>query len=626
MISMRVLGLLLTMATAYTPSDSQQSHAVLQPPRHCVKVLSNQTQETDLNCNVLTGTVWTFEWVQHWAKEHVQYGLNVYIKCEPNSTVILRQPIKAFLLRKLDINSCGLRQMYDYDLTADTAALAFTVRTLTIQDSVYFITFNELQALYIKYSRDVISKYPCYLPPSVEKYVERNVSVKSEGYGTKQQLMELREASRNHKFKLPQCEYQELRYYEKSFSRKNKLNFVRRFLDKGKFPSLEVLNISSLQLDRIPSELFREHWPEKFPMMKVVDISANNIGQIPFEFPPSSQCNITVNMTRNNITVLTESALNKLETFYPGRILLQDNPLSCACKLKPLLHFVRYSVKQFVQHYGYLRNLTCQSPVIVRGRAVGDVSFREVCRDEGEEEATTVENIPSYVFFITPPIFLLLITVIMVFFRFRKELKLIAFTRFTFRRNRTNREDLATKEYDAFVSYSSQDELFVTRMCTRLEGPPYQFKLCLHYKHFVPGLCISQNIIESVERSSHTIMILSNNFIESEWCILEFRKAFHQSLIGHNKHLIVILLEDIENDCLQPDMTYFLQTHTYLRADEYLFWDKLVYTLSNKRIDRDKNAFSVDMACAGKDKKNSRPFNRGDEIKELDATIPLSST
>ncbi|XP_060075542.1 toll-like receptor 4 [Ylistrum balloti] len=600
--------------------QQSQSPLLSTLPQNCTLVHSDQTHDINLNCIIPTDTTWKFAWVQHWAKGHVKSRLNVYVQCGKNSTVILQQPIKAHMLRKLYISSCGVRQMYHYDLTADTEKIDFTIKTMEVKDSVIFITFKELLALYTIHTHDVLSKYPCYLPPSIERYVERNVTVKTEGSGTKTQYKELRKASRIHKFKLQQCEYLGLTYYEKSCSRKNMVNFVDRFLDKGKFPSLRVLNISYLHLNKVPFKLFREIWSEEFPALSVLDISNNEIANIPFSFPPSSMSIVTVNMTNNNITIISESDLSRMESFYPGLLLLQDNPLSCICKLRPLLHFVRQSVRSFVQHYSYMKNMICASPLVVHGRVLVEVTYQELCQEESESE--NVAKFSRYVFIIILPIMFLLFSVILVICRYRKELKIIAFARLSIRRRRANKNEMNNKEYDAFVSYNSQDEGIVNNMCKRLEGKPYHFRLCLHYKHFIPGVCISENIIESVEMSSHTILVLSKHFIESEWCILEFRKAFQQSLVESNMHLIVVLLEEIDNLCLPTDMVYFLQTHSYLKVNEYLFWDKLVYALSDNRSG--SGIHSTDRP--GEDKKNDPPVNKGNKDRLEGVTIPLCST
>jgi uncharacterized membrane protein YgcG len=87
----------------------------------------------------------------------------------------------------------------------------------------------------------------------------------------------------------------------------------------------------------------------------------------------------------------------------------------------------------------------------------------------------------------------------------------------------------AERPYDAFVSYSSLDEDFVvTELAPRLENGHKRFRLCLHYRDFPVGASIAETIVRSVESSKRVILLVSNNFLNSEWCKFEFQTAHQQ--------------------------------------------------------------------------------------------------
>ncbi|XP_071445931.1 toll-like receptor Tollo [Hetaerina americana] len=134
------------------------------------------------------------------------------------------------------------------------------------------------------------------------------------------------------------------------------------------------------------------------------------------------------------------------------------------------------------------------------------------------------------------------------------------------------------KLFDAFISYSSKDEAFVAQELAPSLEPNY--KLCLHYRDFPVGGYITDTIVQAVESSKRTIMVLSENFIRSEWCRFEFKSAHHRVLRDRRRRLIVIILGEVPPAReLDPDIRLYLKTNTYLQWGDKLFWEKLRYAL-----------------------------------------------
>ena len=71
-------------------------------------------------------------------------------------------------------------------------------------------------------------------------------------------------------------------------------------------------------------------------------------------------------------------------------------------------------------------------------------------------------------------------------------------------------------------------------------GEP-RYRVCLHYRDWVPGEYIQNQIMQSVEASRRTIVVLSSSFIESVWGQLEFRAAHSQALQDRTNRLIIIV-------------------------------------------------------------------------------------
>lgn len=135
------------------------------------------------------------------------------------------------------------------------------------------------------------------------------------------------------------------------------------------------------------------------------------------------------------------------------------------------------------------------------------------------------------------------------------------------------------KLFDAFVSYSSNDEAFVAeQLAPVLESGESPYTLCLHYRDFPVGGVIAETIVQAIESSRRTIMVLSENYIKSEWCRFEFKSAHHRVLRDRKRRLIVIVLGRVP-DSLDADIRSYLKTNTYLQWGDRYFWDKLRYAL-----------------------------------------------
>ncbi|GIY01971.1 protein toll [Caerostris darwini] len=137
------------------------------------------------------------------------------------------------------------------------------------------------------------------------------------------------------------------------------------------------------------------------------------------------------------------------------------------------------------------------------------------------------------------------------------------------------------KEFDAFISFSHKDQdLVIQELIEVIEQKDLDIRLCLHYKHFLPGEFVQSNIMRAVECSKRTVLVLSRNFLESEWCLLEFSAAHTQTLKDHVPRIIVIKLPDLPKDEELPkEIQLYLKNTTYLTWGEKHFWNKLLYIL-----------------------------------------------
>ena len=73
-------------------------------------------------------------------------------------------------------------------------------------------------------------------------------------------------------------------------------------------------------------------------------------------------------------------------------------------------------------------------------------------------------------------------------------------------------------------------------------SPPY--KVCWHMQDFICGLPIEEQIVDAVMQSRKIIFIFSENFLKSNWCVLELQYALHRLLKTRTRCIIPITLSD----------------------------------------------------------------------------------
>ncbi|XP_013382818.1 toll-like receptor 2 [Lingula anatina] len=178
-------------------------------------------------------------------------------------------------------------------------------------------------------------------------------------------------------------------------------------------------------------------------------------------------------------------------------------------------------------------------------------------------------------------------------------------------------------EYDAFVAHNSRDEAWVVRQFLphvegqgqgrnmlqgQGQGQGYEqgrdifFNVCIHSRNFLPGDYIIDSIVEKMEASKAVILIISQHFLQSDWCRYEIDIAQAKVLRERRKSLIVVFLERIPPDQLPKTLRLMKRHVTYLEWPEEEndgkreeFWKKLKLALL-KRTRQIDEALDVDEA------------------------------
>jgi hypothetical protein len=125
-------------------------------------------------------------------------------------------------------------------------------------------------------------------------------------------------------------------------------------------------------------------------------------------------------------------------------------------------------------------------------------------------------------------------------------------------------------KYDIFISYSHRDRAWVTsELLRRLEDAG--LKVCIDYRDFTLGLSSQINMEEAAKNSRHTIAVLTQKWVDSDWSQFEALITTGTDPIGRLQRLIPLLRED----CTIPDRIKF-RSYADFRAPDEQVWQYLL--------------------------------------------------
>lgn len=264
---------------------------------------------------------------------------------------------------------------------------------------------------------------------------------------------------------------------------------------------------------------------------------------------------------------------------------LTDNPWSCECEyVSQAAPWVQSNVAKLMDAAGVNCRLNGQSLSLVY---MNGTKCSEITALSGAVEAPET-SLPPYLPLLAAVMALCLVmgSLFVAMCRKRNSLRIWAVSKCPLSPcYKTGLDEEREKLYDAYVAYSVNDEPWVSQvLAAELQQQCDQpYRLCLHYKDFPVTSYVSDTIVEAVESSKRTVIVLSKNFVQSEWCRFEFKSALHAALRGKKNKLVAVTLGDLPTRDLDPDLRVCLRSATVLSTNDKLFWAKLKCALPDPR-------------------------------------------
>ncbi|XP_022084360.1 uncharacterized protein LOC110975835 isoform X2 [Acanthaster planci] len=121
------------------------------------------------------------------------------------------------------------------------------------------------------------------------------------------------------------------------------------------------------------------------------------------------------------------------------------------------------------------------------------------------------------------------------------------------------------KSHDVFVAYKGggdEEEFVIGSLVPKLEE--WGCDVCIHYQNFLPGREITDNINYAVTNCRKTLLVLSPDFMASEWCYFEFLCAMDEMLRNQTNFIIPLMFREIRNEELCHSMRNLLDTVSFI--------------------------------------------------------------
>ena len=178
-------------------------------------------------------------------------------------------------------------------------------------------------------------------------------------------------------------------------------------------------------------------------------------------------------------------------------------------------------------------------------------------------------------------VLLFILTAVFLTIRFQKHIQICLFAKYGVRFSWRKNSDNVFRRYDAFVVFSDNDRQFVlNELMPRLETEEMPYKLCIRLRDWLVGDSIADTILESIENSHRTILVLSDHFVEDEWRDYEFAAAHVRQVEDKaNKHLIVLLIQDKPPENLNKALKMYIATNNYIKLSDPWCWKKLMFAM-----------------------------------------------
>lgn len=410
------------------------------------------------------------------------------------------------------------------------------------------------------------------------------------------------------------------------------LDTTELYLDGNNYPELDVAlfrqhnKLRHLYLNNSQIEVIRNRTFFGLTLLQILHLQDNQIGKLyGHEFEQLHQLR-ELNLQNNKLTFIANHTFSHLRSLISLRIdgnqlvnvplwqmlpssifgnnqnqkqmqaiSMGRNSWTCRCQfLREMIRFVSDNAV-IIQD---AQDVYCVEEDNKATKRELDFNSSSVCNDFYSDSISGLPNIILSNGYIPLMITLLaticLLVLFAILFIFREPLRLWVFAHYGVRVFGPTCED-TEKLYDAVFLHSAKDtEYIIKHIATELEngnGRPPMLRLCLQHRDLAEDASYTQ-LLETICASRKIVILLTRNFLQTEWSRYDVKRAIHESLRGRPHKLVIIedpdVLYDAESDI---ELLPYMKTSAVkrIRRSDRQFWDKLRYALPVEVVYRGNN-------------------------------------
>ena len=131
---------------------------------------------------------------------------------------------------------------------------------------------------------------------------------------------------------------------------------------------------------------------------------------------------------------------------------------------------------------------------------------------------------------------------------------------------------------NVFISFSSKDVTWVTENLIPFLDK-HSISYSIHTRDFELGRPIVENMADSVYRSRQVLIVLSDNYLASNFCREELRMAVQREIDADDSSVILVMIEKFKKRCLPRALRKkeFLDFEKHMKKQDWE--EKLLHAL-----------------------------------------------